>query len=673
MTTTAAPPGVLRLQLQLSLGQYPECAVTVVGFVPGADSSGAEAAVASATTSGDALALDVPFLERDNCKVVLHLFAHYKNDDAGAWSADHVLGFALLYPSALQAAGAASLPLALSVQDVRGRVVGRVTATLLNFAAVAAGPRCWPAAPGPAGLEARRDEAVLAAARLLLEAKRRVAGAVYSKQLSGPLGGGAPQFVGVGLRGHQVPVLAVLASAGRLRGGAAEAARLCNWWLRVAKANLGLDPARSLQQLVAAAAAAAARAQGRPAGPATLEAAGAARAQQAGLHVLAQVLGEFFTLPMKAMLYCHDSSRGADGKVHHDDTWNSAFVYPPGRLARAGFDCEDGAIAAMQLFALLRDARLDARDAALEDLRYVQRWFGGGGTGEAPVYAVGMALGQIKTGGPGGAAGYCYHAFPVLLDARWLGGPARAAPLLETVLLETTNYLASTFARASGGRRAAEERAFNQQDEVVDALVGRGGEQAHPDAGLGWRFLVHYRGPAALMRQELLYGHVHSVYSAFQAGASARDGSPVRMTQYHARYTGSAETGVDCFHLLDADAARRVQLVEVSHITAAEMASMDAFLCENCPAQLPEAPASPRADLRLGAGLMRFIVTHRPAGRERSDGAASLRGPDFQTQEFAHIARTLEQRFAKVKTAHVELFKGGYVALMDVPKPGLRG
>jgi len=464
-------------------------------------------------------------------QLVFHVFAKYASNEAGAWNGVHPLGFAFMDLQSIQPEAVYTI----QVKSVVNTIVGTLCVSLVDTSNTE-GARLPSITPVLASVA--RNKSVAQCKRLIENAYRSIATTKYN-----PLWGEhPPKFVEVSLRGEQLPILVVLSSMSNIKADPVKCEQLLLWWLKIASSNRGT----SLVQT---------------------------RTSQTVLQSM-ELIAEMLTLCIKGLRYSHDSIRKRGGGYHSEDMWNSIFIFPPSQLNDSVYDCEDGMITVSELVNLVRNAAFESKD-----LQYAQQLL--------REYAVVSVLGQIKTGvqSDGKTPLYVCHAFPLLIDKRWLSSSSSSSSqagnkFLDTIVMETTNYIAYDFLKKSINDVVSDDL-YDKLDSVTDKLVK--GEDAHPKEAMHWRYITHLQGPAHRVVSEKVYGMIHSIYT--------RDGPSGEITHYHAVDVKNGWVGINALDLFETKSQEGlIRFDKVFSVSSTDLQLVSAFTSENCPLALPRLP-----------------------------------------------------------------------------------
>jgi hypothetical protein len=305
----------------------------------------------------------------------------------------------------------------------------------------------------------------------------------------------ASKLIKVKMRNQQLTIMEVLAGLSSVEYNRRRAVDTFGWWLKIAKSNMGLKDAP----------------------PCWLD---------LGENVVGEIISEMFTVPLKGMIYSHDSYRADSGLFESEEQWTPLVMFPD--LSKACFDCEDGMILCVQYLTVFMKLTLNAHseNSCESQLSYIQKYLAD--------YQICYAVGQLKVDEDAAThePKYVLHAFPLLMDKNWFkSAQQRATDMKPTILMETTNYLSSMF-NASQRDNTQDGLDFDNQDKLLDELSLRvkttdvssfsnssssGSPSAKPALDEAqdehWRFILHFKAPVSRIVSESIFGLLHSVFT----------------------------------------------------------------------------------------------------------------------------------------------------------------
>ena len=422
--------------------------------------------------------------------IMMNVFGYYANTDKGAWPALHHIGFA----TSPLTHSKVSLVLRSETTAVLGNVQFEIvthSASEQVYKIMGIKDRFTPA------LQLATQYAENMTTRLTIKFHKECTLSPLFENTSSPL-------THVTIRGQVLPMAYVLASVTKVTSDYQQAILIFSWWLQFAKSNLGLDLCDDISNNYSD-------------------------------DFLSELIAEMFTLPMKGLIYSHDSYKNQFGLFTEEEQWTLLTMFPD--LSAACFDCEDGMIMCVQVLnafmALTFPTEQSSQDATswniIEELNFIQS--------HLRDYQICYAIGQLKVGEDEATKKpeYVLHAFPLLLDkclftATSITQTKHAKP---TILLETTNYLSSMFTEKERNNEH-EALAFDKQDTIMDdfalksesqlqqeresissSVRNKNNQQSKVDSTLDehWRYIIHFKAPVRRIVSEHIFGLLHSLFT----------------------------------------------------------------------------------------------------------------------------------------------------------------
>ena len=350
----------------------------------------------------------------------------------------------------------------------------------------------------------------------------------------------------------------------------------------------------------------------------------------------AEVIGDMFTLPLKGLIYAHDKVKTLTG-YRNEDQWDTLASFP--ELHNACYDCEDGMILVTEYFNAFKTAEFT--NVNLMDMQAF-----------LTSYRVCCALGQLRGGQTTNSLTqkvmptYVLHAFVMLIDHRRFGLDASSS-LLPSIILETTNYLASTFSEKQI-QDSVEGDVYDHGDGSFD-ILSRSSKQGTEcsDDEMHWRYIVHLKAPPNRISSEKIYGLFHSVYSVDPA-SNAMCHHLFKTTTGHV-----SEVGADAISFLTDASRSHTSLQETSRVSESFMDTLQCITCENSPLTMPDLPAPMQSLPTLNAAShSRFIIKDIGNSETIKKALDALKQLSFT---------------GSVTTTRIELFAKCFVFVVDVP------
>jgi hypothetical protein len=547
-----------------------------------------------------------------NLGVCFNLYGFYKNADVGAWPAYHHIGSAFVsFNDLLEKEGRKASFNSSATKDIAEMTVSMKFASLSDSDTPAEPTEILYESPSILKIGNRAMEALC---RRHLQSVEHLS---YNPRFMKDHGFN-PLFAVINIRGEQMSTAAFLASLCTIRVCTEDYAKQLAWWMKIARANLGIAPDKNLRELY-----------------------------EEDAPEVNQLVSEIMTMPMKGLIYAHDSVK-VDGVFEDEDQWTPIAMFPD--IAHACFDCEDGMITVCELLNAFRDINLKSAKkcvsaSELESLLFLQSLL--------KKYEVCFALGQLRCGGRRDNPKYVLHAFPMLIDKKWF--TQEPGDRLDTILLETTNDLRTDYGHLKDAKRINEENVeaqnYDDGDTFFDVAAMKAGN-VDEELDSFWRFVVHLKAPVARIRSERIFGLLHCVY----VPTYKVDGDQVvfeHIKQYHA-VNSKGQIGADISALLGLSPKEGFKFVCDFTLTADEMESIRPVMCQNSPIHMPALPASMLENVPTldKTKYWRFFV-------KKVD--------DDEIDTIRNFSKEFLGGGVEVKPTEIELFRDCKMDIFDIP------